>query len=296
MLAALVGGSSYLQAWRVSGNPVLPLFNGVFESPYFAPENFSDARWAAGFGPGLPWRITFDTARYLEGWAGGFGFALVALGGAVFVALLQRRTRAMALCAVIAVLLPLVAMQYARYAFVGLVLALPAAAAVLDRRLRTRTAAALVAALCVANLAFQANSNWLLRTAAIKRAVAALGDDGRLFERYAPERVLAARIRAETPQVIVLDLHGAAHAEFAGAGRTRQWYAPVLERAARAADADSSGAAWAALLRRERISAVLVRPAKLTPAQHAGLTRLDAHPVLTVDEAQWWQVPGSTAR
>jgi len=26
------------------------------------------------------------------------------------------------------------------------------------------------------------------------------------------------------------------------------------------------------------------------------LIGLGAHPVLTVDEAQWWQVPGSTAR
>lgn len=44
LTGAVEGGASYaLAAWSV-GNPVLPLFNAVFQSPYFAPVNFSDAR------------------------------------------------------------------------------------------------------------------------------------------------------------------------------------------------------------------------------------------------------------
>src|SRR5690606_11653556 len=34
-LAAMIGGASYLQAWWQAGNPVLSLFNSIFESPYF---------------------------------------------------------------------------------------------------------------------------------------------------------------------------------------------------------------------------------------------------------------------
>ena len=294
-LIVLVGASSYAHAWRVSGNPVLPLFNSVFQSPYFAVQDFSDARWMAGGGAALPWRITFDTARYFEGWDGGFSFALVAFAGAALVALVRPHTRAMAACALLAIALPLLAVQYARYAFVGLVLLVPVAAATLHRHLPARQSLALIAGLCVLNLAYQANSNWMLRTGAVKRAVAAFGRDAPLLERYAPERLLAARIRADRPGAVVLDLSGAAHAEFVGAGRTRQWYAPALEQAARDADGDPSGARWAALLRRERIEAVLLRPATLEPAQRAGLARLGAHPAVTAGEAQWWHITESTA-
>src|SRR5690606_36098993 len=37
LLAAAIGGSSYAYAWALTGNPVLPLLNQVFHSPYFAP-------------------------------------------------------------------------------------------------------------------------------------------------------------------------------------------------------------------------------------------------------------------
>ena len=69
-LFAALALSSYTQSWLATGNPVLPIFNAVFQSPYFPPEQFVDPRWHAGFGPGLPWRMTFDTDRYVEGWDG----------------------------------------------------------------------------------------------------------------------------------------------------------------------------------------------------------------------------------
>ena len=35
-IAFAVGGSSYAYAWGITGNPVLPLLNATFRSPYFA--------------------------------------------------------------------------------------------------------------------------------------------------------------------------------------------------------------------------------------------------------------------
>lgn len=296
LATVFVSGSSYVYAWAVAGNPVLPLFNGVFGSPYFDARNFDDGRWHRGFGVDLPWRITFETAHYLEGWPGGFGFLLVLFAGAWLMALSQRRGRGLAWAATLALLLPLAGLQYARYALPGLVLLLPALVLALQAHVAARRLPALLAAACALNLAFQSNSQWMLHTGAAKRAVGALGRDEPLFERYAPERVLAAAMRRQGVSGPVLDLAGASHIEFAGAGRTTWWYAPRLERAARLADADPSGAAWAALLRDERIHEVMLRPASLTPAQRAGLARMNARPALTVGEAQWWRIPAGNIR
>ncbi|MFD0740111.1 hypothetical protein ACFQZQ_12580 [Lysobacter koreensis] len=292
--ALAVAASSYTYAWLVAGNPVLPLLNDVFASPYFAAANFNDSRWQSGLGADTPWRLTFDTARYLEGWSGGIGFVLVALGGAWALAFADARTRALAVCATLAMGLALLPLQYARYLHPGMVLLLPALLAAIDRRIDARRAAWLVAGLCVLNLAFQANAQWFLHTGGIKRSVAALGGDMPLFARYVPERLLAAAIRERAPgsgRVLVLDPAMPYYAELAGRGRSTAWYDPKLEAARTAADADASGAAWSALLQRERIAEVIVRPASLTPAQRAGLQRVGARRDLVVDEAQWWRIP-----
>src|SRR5690606_7007791 len=131
-------------AWWVSGNPVLPLFNGWFESGYFPAVDFDDPRWRAGLSPLLPWQLTFDTDRYLEGWDGGAGFVLIALAGAWLAALLDRRGRGLAICAGLAVVLPVLPLQYARYVHPGMVLLLPAAALAVQAWLVPRRAAALL--------------------------------------------------------------------------------------------------------------------------------------------------------
>jgi hypothetical protein len=113
-----------------------------------------------------------------------------------------------------------------------------------------------------------------------------------LFERYAPERALAAAIRAEAPASgPVLLLSEPYQAEFAGRGRDIAWYAPRLEAAAAAADRDASGAAWAALLRREHIAEVILVPAALPPPRAAGLARVGAHRRLAAGDAEWWRIP-----
>ncbi|HVI24687.1 MAG TPA: hypothetical protein VM576_00630 [Xanthomonadaceae bacterium] len=297
VLAALVfaiGGASYTYAWLRTGNPVLPLLNDVFRSPYFPPRAIGDARWATGFDPVLPWRISFDTGRYLESWNGGFGFALVVFAGAWPLALADRRTRAPAACASLAVALPLAVVQYARYTMPGLVALLPMLVVALHARLPLVQASAIAGLLCAANLAFQGNANWILHTGGIARSVGALGREAPLFARYAPERALVAALRdAEGPSrpVLLLDPETPAHAELAGRGRTTAWYSPRWQADARQADADASGAAWARLLRARGVGEVILRPAVLTPAQRAGLQRAGARRQAAVGAAEWWTLP-----
>ena len=156
------GGSSYAYAWVATGNPVLPLLNDVFRSPAFPTAGFNDLRWQQGLDAALPWSLTFDTASYLEAWDGALGFVLVALSGAWLLALIEGRTRGLAMCATLAIALPLLPLQYARYLHPGIALLLPALLLALQRAMPRKRAAWLVAGLCAVTLLFQANGYWLL--------------------------------------------------------------------------------------------------------------------------------------
>lgn len=299
-LLAVLGGSSYVHAWAIAGNPVLPLMNDYFGSPHFGGD-FRDERWYAGFGPLLPWRLTFDTGRYLEAYPGGGGFVLVALAGAWLAALWQRRTRALAALALAMLALPLLATQYLRYVYPPLVLALPALV-VAARAAAPRSAHVLLATTCIANLLFQSNGHWMLRTGALKESVVAAGRDAPLLAEYAAERLVAAKLRerwadegSRPGAVLALALDVPMLAELGSAARGASWYDPSLEADARAADADPSGAAWVELWRREGIADLVLRADRLAPAQRAGLSLAGARREYAVGEVEWWRLPSAEA-
>ena len=291
-----IAGSSYAYAAWIAGNPVLPLFNGWFRSPYYDPVNFDDGRWHAGLDASLPWDLTFRTDRYLEAFAGGGGFVLVALAGAWLLALLQRRTRMTAIVATVLLVLPLVPLQYLRYLFPALVLLLPVLV-LAAFRFDPRRAAWLVIGVCVLNLAFQANSFWLLRIGMVKMTIKELGRDQPVFRAHVPERNLIAAIR-RTPHgnVLALDPDRPYVAELGVRGRSLSGYDRAMQRAARGADADASGAAWAALLRREGVTDVLLRPGKETAPQRAALDGLRATRQASEGDVEWWRIPAEGAR
>lgn len=291
-LSLAVGTSSYVYAAVLTGNPFLPLFNAWFRSPYFAAADFDDVRWHAGFDAWLPWHLTFDTGRYLEAFSGGGGFVLVVLAGAWILALIQRRTSAIAAMLALSVAIPLIPMQYLRYVFPACVALLPLLA-VTTVRVDPRRAGWLLAGVCVLNLAFQANGHWMLRTGAIKETVLALSDDAASFRHYAPERILLAKMRAapaSTGNVLALDAELPHAAETGVRARTVSRYDPSLAAAAALADRDASGGAWESLFARERIGEVLLRKDTLNPAQRAGLQRAGAILRGEQGQAQWWSI------
>ena len=153
-------------------------------------------------------------------------------------------------------------------------------------------------ALCMLNLAFATNPNWMLRTSALKRTIAAAGADTPLLERYLPERALAARLREsgdDTGTVLSMPGSNIALAELGQRGRNMLWYSPRWQAEGQRADADPSGEAWARLLHDHRIAHVVLRPDSLTPAQRAGLQRSGATLEATAGEAQWWRIPDRIA-
>ena len=296
MIVLAIGGSSYAYAGMLTGNPVFPLFNDWFGSPLLPQALADDVRWHAGFNLLLPWDLTFDTDQYQELWDGGAGFALVALAGAWILAFCDRRTWPLALTVTSLVALPLLHMQYLRYVFPALVLLLPLQAAIAFR-VDPRHASWLLAGLCVLNIAFQANGNWMLRNGALKQTLQAMGADEPLFTQFVPERSAIAQLRAHpratgnAGNVLMLDPGNPSLAELGLRGRTVAWYDPGLRAMALQAESDPSGAAWAALLRDQGICEVILRPESLTPAQRAALQRLHAKRRVQTGKAEWWSLP-----
>ncbi|MBJ6978424.1 hypothetical protein [Luteimonas sp. MC1895] len=295
-LLLAIGGSSYAYAWAIAGNPVLPLMNDLFGSPWFGGD-FVDERWHKGFGPTLPWRMTFQTPDYLEAHAGGGGFVLVALGGAWLLALARRRTRALAALALLMLALPLLATQYLRYAYPAMVLALPPLV-VAAFASAPRSGHVVVVATCIANLLFQANGHWMLRTGAVKESLVALGRDAPLLAEYAPERLLAQAVRERwsaeggpSGNLLVLDLDTPMLAEMASRARAPSWYDPSLAAAANIADADASGAAWVALWQREGIAELVLHAERLPAPRRAALRLAGARHEATVEGIEWWRLP-----
>jgi hypothetical protein len=292
LLFAALALSSYMQSWLATGNPVLPIFNSVFQSAYFPPQEFSDPRWHAGFGPDLLWRMTFDTDRYVEGWDGGFGFALIALSGLWMMQLLRPGRRLLMLAVTAAVLLPLMPMQYARYAFPGvalLVVLLPIGA---ETAVGRRMLLWLVVGLCTLNLAYQANASWLHHSAALKRTIRSGGDAEEILPAYLPERLLLKRIPDSADDIVLAtDAARGYIAELAGRGRTVSPHDPSLAAAALRANTDASGAAWAELFARERIRWILLNADTAPPALRAGLSRTGAERDATLEQIELWRRP-----
>ena len=288
LLVAITGGASYVHAWVLTGNPLLPLFNGWFRSPFFALRDFSDPRWNGGFDADVLWDITFDAGRYMEAHAGGFGFVLIALLGVWLLALRDPRTRGLAVVASSGLLLTLLPLQYARYLQPALVLLLPALVVAWPQ---VRRGAIAFWSLCVLNLAFATNANWMLRTGALKRDIANPTSDATLFLRYAPERLLAARLPADDALVLVMPGHYGALAELGQRGRNVSWYSPVWEAEFARVETDASGQAWASLLQRERIGHVVLDERKASAALRAGLAIAGARKADEAADSQRWSLP-----
>ncbi len=291
-IVVLVGGSSYWFAWQRTGNPLLPLFNEIFASEYFPLRDFDDPRWHAGFGPMLLWDMVVDTDRYLEAWDGGLGIAPIALAGAWLVALLRSDARAFAIAATLTIVLPLLPLQYARYAVPGMALLLVAVLPGMEAITGRRCFAWAIAGLCVLNLAFQANSGWTHHSAALKRVLRSGGDASAIFPHYVPERTLIDALpEGDRSIVLATDPMRGYIAELAGRGRAVSSHDPTLEAARIAADADASGHRWQALFTASRARWILMTPATSSPALRKAVDDASAMRVARAGDAELWRLP-----
>ena len=291
VIVSAIGGASYWYSWRVTGNPLLPLFNTTFASPYFALRDFDDLRWHAGVGPGLPWHLVVDTHRYSEAWDGGLGVNLIALAGAWVLALWRADTRGFAIAAMLTILLPLLPLQYARYAFPGMALWLTVVVPGLETVLGKRYFAPAVVGICLVNLAFQANAGWTHHSSAFKHLLRSGGDEAAVLDVYVPERVLIERLPDDGLIVLATNPMRGFVAELAGRGRTVSWDDPALEAARIAAEDDTSGGRWCALFASTHAHWILMTPANTSSALGTALRNAAATRIAQAGNAELWRLP-----
>lgn len=74
LVFSIIGGVPYVEAWGMTGNPIFPFFNGIFQSTFYPIENFKDSRWHIGLTWDLLYEITFSSNLYQEAKPGAPGF------------------------------------------------------------------------------------------------------------------------------------------------------------------------------------------------------------------------------
>lgn len=299
MVAAAVAGSSYFYASVITGNPLFPMFNGVFKSPYMAAQNLGDPRWHAGVDIRSLWDITFSTSRYMESYPGAAGLVLLAFLGTWMVSALSGGWRAaLTLFAFASGLIIFLLVQYLRYVFPAIALlgtlAVVALAALPNRRLGIVSLVALVIVQC----GLIRTTSWIVSAGAAEQL---LRDGPRAtseVERiYVPERALVRSLDASGRSYCLLFANAStsyvalAPAKSLAVG----FYDPRMKALATAAVADPSGQRWKEEIDRIGFTHVEFRPDQALPGLVPALESLGFGLLDQRGDAQVWFRPGVDA-
>jgi hypothetical protein len=223
---------AYGMAWLLTGNPVFPLYNGVFLSPYFLPENFSDKRWIHGFGFSTYVRVFFNTSAFSEGgnYTAGWQYLLM-LPVAIFLALRQGGSGILKIA-----LIPLLgfglvmfsATQYWRYMFPIMPIACIVLASLVGMNNRIfRSIGLAMAVFCIVlNLLAFVKVSWIMRSPSAA-AHTASGKDKLTLE-YAPAALLTEKVNQQGKGFRVLYPAAAPYgATLQGTPLYVIWYSPA---------------------------------------------------------------------
>lgn len=278
ILALVVCGlfaSSYLYAAFLTGNPFLPLANGVFGSPYFPLRNFIDPRWLSELSWHAVWDVSFDTNRFQESRAGGAGVSLFFLSSFALFGLYFRKTRVPMLVLLVAGTLMFGLVQYFRYIAPLVIAMIPLCLFVGQQVLTPRVASLGIGLLAVTNVVLLPATSHTLRDDTLKNQLSFVRKfrpdihEG-IANAYAFEVEAAAVLKARAGpaySVYLADPERPYLAPFAGRAFTGVWYDPTMKAASEAADADASGASWRRLFAQTGIDFVLVtRSQTVSPA------------------------------
>lgn len=165
---AMTAFDSYVTAWRITANPLFPLFNGHFRSIYFPPSDFADQRWIKSFNLKNYVNVFFKTSEHGENSNFVAGFQYLFLTPLGFIALYRRASKAVTLAIGAPLLgfglLMFMQTQYMRYMFPILPLATIVIAALLipAKTQPDVPSARLFMALCIGlNVFFYPGISWI---------------------------------------------------------------------------------------------------------------------------------------
>lgn len=225
---------SYALAWKVTGNPVFPLYNAIFLSPFFSTENFSDSRWIHGFSILSYFRTFFYTSEFFESgnYTAGWQY-LFLLPPAIFAGFRPGMPNGLRIALVPLFGFGLVmfsATQYWRYLFPVMPIAgvLFASLFVGANRNYRVLWAALTVACVVLNLVFFPKVSWMMNSS----PAAAITNDGKesIMSLYAPAALLTERVNQFAPGSRVLYPSSAPYgATLNGTPLYVNWYSRLRE-------------------------------------------------------------------
>lgn len=292
LLGAFVALPSYAYGYLITGNPALPFFNGIFKSPFFVLENWMDPAWMHPIDGLLPWRLMFETSNYLTAPAGAAGFVYLVCAAGLLIALATRKYRPLALIGLSCFLLVFSQVHFIRYTQPANALLIVAALGGFHSIGLHRSLIAAASVLCALNLSMVSTGYWQISDGALDSLLR--NGPAATIERFAPQRTIAARIRAiDDGDTRVLfhrvDAHG--NAELTIPALSSSWYNWSLAKDANAADADDSGARWIEILSRHDISLLIVDREKTSPGLKAALATSSRDPAFSRQNYDAWRIP-----
>lgn len=119
------GAIPYVTSWVISHNPIFPFFNKIFKSPYYPLVNFDNPLFNSGVTWDLPYKLVFESGRYLEATNGASGFQwLLLLLPALILLGVQKNAKALLLFVVGVLFMAITfhSQSYLRYIFPTFVL------------------------------------------------------------------------------------------------------------------------------------------------------------------------------
>lgn len=132
-----IGIIPYATAGWLTGNPVFPLFNKIFQSPfYLATENFNNPSYRSGFTWDILYKVTFKSEKYLEAYAGASGFQWLFLFIAGAISLLvsgQRRAMVLLAVSILSIAIAFHSQSYLRYIFPSIIILIACIGVALSR-------------------------------------------------------------------------------------------------------------------------------------------------------------------
>lgn len=121
LLFFAVGIIPYATAWYLTGNPIFPFFNKIFQSPFYpAIKNFTNSLYVKGLTWDVLYQATFHSEKFIEGKSGASGFQWLPLFlPALLVLLFSKQYRGVILfvVAVLSIALTFQSQTYLRYIF-----------------------------------------------------------------------------------------------------------------------------------------------------------------------------------
>lgn len=225
---------AYVTAFYITGNPVFPLYNGIFLSPFFPPENFSHLTYVHGFNLNTYVSAFFHTSKFFESGDNVAGWQYLLLLPLAIFAALKFKNISFKLALIIIFgygLLIFSTTQYWRYLFpvMPLVGVLFAALFFHKNQILKKILILIVLSCIGANIYFFKNVSWVMKSP----AGLAITNDGKIniLKKYVPSALLTETINKLMPGANVLyPFQNPAGATLHGNPLYVNWYSPFREK------------------------------------------------------------------